>query len=193
LRPRRLDFLSLSFEFSDVEHEVDEGDPVRLCLVFRNSYNKSWPLEATLAAVRMVCENGMIAGTHFSRVRLKHVESNLGGRSLSEVVGQAMQVLESADTDLRKFVGGLRRLKALPATHNAMREVRNRVLTPDAFGSQKWGEVLDRFYREEEPSLYGLLNAATYATWHGRISAADVRQNEAAVSGLLAYAEGHRN
>jgi hypothetical protein len=25
------------------------------------------------------------------------------------------------------------------------------------------------------------------------VSAADVRQNEAAVSGLLAYAEGHRN
>ena len=180
-------------EFHDVVHDVAPGDPVRLCLVMRNSYNRAWPLEATLAAVRAICENGMIAGTHFSRVRFKHVESNLAGQTLSDVVGEAMRVLETADEDLRGFVAGLKALKEIPADHETMRAVRQRVLTPQVFGPQKWGEVTDRFYREEEPSLFGVLNASTYSTWHGRISASDVAQNEAAVSGLLAYAHESRN
>lgn len=180
-------------EFEGVEAEVEAGDPVRLCLVLKNSYNKAWPLEVTLAAVRAVCENGMIAGTHFARVRFKHVESNLGGRTLSEVVGEAVRVLESAEVDLRAFVDGLKQLKRMPATHEAMRDVRERVLTPRVFGSQKWGDVMDRFYRAEESTLFGVMNAATYATWHGRVTAADVEQNEAAVTGLLAYAAEHRN
>jgi hypothetical protein len=74
-----------------------------------------------------------------------------------------------------------------------MRAVRQEVLTPEVLGPQKWGEVTDRFYREEEPSMFGLLNASTYSTWHGRISASDVAQNEAAVSGLLAFAHESRN
>ena len=180
-------------EFKDLAHEVEPGDAVRLCLVVRNSYNRAWPLEVTLAAVRAICENGMIAGTHFSRVRFKHVTGNLGGQSLSDVVGEAMRVLETADADLRSFVLGLQTLKALPATHETMGEVRRRVLPTSVIGPQKWGEITDRFYREEEASMFGLLNASTYSTWHGKISASDIAQNEAAVSGLLAYANERQN
>ena len=180
-------------EFSDLSREVEPGDEVRLALVMRNSYNKAWPLEATLAAVRFVCSNGMIAGDLFSRVRFKHLRSKLGSQSLSEVVGDAMRVLDTAGDDLTRFVDGLKALKSIPATHETMKEVRSRVLTPKVFGPQKWGEVTDRFYREEESTMYGLLNASTYATWHGRISASDISQNEAAVSSLLAYAERSRN
>ena len=51
---------------------------------------------------------------------------------------------------------------------------------PAAFLSSTYGEIVRRFYAHEEATGFGLLNAATYVTWHQgeKTTVQDYRRNE---------------
>lgn len=56
-------------------------DPIKLAgkdvneitITVRNSYDRSWPLDASLGAFRLICSNGMRIGETFGSMSLKHV------------------------------------------------------------------------------------------------------------------------
>jgi hypothetical protein len=37
---------------------------------------------------------------------------------------------------------------------------------PQSFPASTYGQIARRFYEREESTFFGLLNAATYVTWH---------------------------
>lgn len=52
---------------------VKKGDLTDITLSVRNSYDRSSPFIATLGGLRLVCTNGMKAGTGFGSIKAKHV------------------------------------------------------------------------------------------------------------------------
>lgn len=51
----------------------------------RNSYDRSWPLDASLGAFRLICSNGMRIGETFGSMTLKHVGTESGSEVLAHL------------------------------------------------------------------------------------------------------------
>lgn len=177
-------------DFVDTRAEVSDGDPVGLSLVTRSSYDRSWAYDAALMGKRFACDNGVLTGEFFSRVTFRHTETG-DGEPWQAVVRQGLGLLEHAEGDLRAFASALRRLHQTSMTDEHWRAVWRRLpqITDTAAG-----RILRRYATEEEPTLYGLLNAGTHTFWHDpKMSASDFGYNATFVDGLLEYARTHIN
>lgn len=108
-------------DFHDVTEEVTEGDPIGLSLVTRTSYNKSWAFECALMGRRFVCDNGMLSGEFFARVRFKHTEKS---ERWEDLVEDGLSVIQGAGDGLARFVAGCRRLRRLAVDDSLLRAVR---------------------------------------------------------------------
>lgn len=62
------------YAFEGHEIAIQPGDLIRPTLYLRNSYDLSWPLEVYLGALRLVCENGLVAGIGLFQFRKRHVQ-----------------------------------------------------------------------------------------------------------------------
>lgn len=60
-------------------------DVNELTITVRNSYDRSWPLDASLGAFRLICSNGMRIGEEFGSMSLKHVGSEESGSVLDHL------------------------------------------------------------------------------------------------------------
>jgi len=179
------------FDLKDLRCELDGRGDIGCSLLIRNSYNGSWPLQASLMAIDYFCENGMITGKHFGGVRFKHLGE---GTSWKDVVSQGLDVLESADVDLRTLVDGLDVLRNTPlrSTNGLKQLVQNTAVAK--LGPTGYGKVLKRFMSKEEQTGFGLLSACTHTYWHGSsFSASDFKVNKDLVDSLLTYASNHKN
>lgn len=56
--------------------KIANKDVSELTISVRNSYDRSWPLDAALGAFRLICSNGARIGEDFGSVSLKHVGSD---------------------------------------------------------------------------------------------------------------------
>lgn len=71
---------------------VGRDDINELTIVVRNSYDRSWPLDATLGAFRLICSNGMRIGEEFGSLSLKHI----GTESTASVLSHLDSVISRA-------------------------------------------------------------------------------------------------
>ena len=165
--------------------EVSVGDVLGLGLLFENSYDGSKRLGASLYVNRLVCANGMLAPTRLARIRFKH---SRGSASWRREVSSALAVLGAAPERLAQFAALCGRLARHRLGTPELAAIRRDALS--ALPVTLWGRVVDRYLAEEEPTGWGLLNAATAVLWHAeRPTVADFGHNETATSGLLHYAE----
>lgn len=81
---------------------VKKGDITDITLSVRNSYDRSSPFIATLGGLRLVCTNGMKAGTAFGSIKAKHVGS-----------GDTEARDEEIFSELDRMVKGVPKLKEL--------------------------------------------------------------------------------
>lgn len=174
-------------DFPDTSEVVEEGDEVGLSLVTRSSYDKSWRYECALMGKRFVCDNGALSGEFFARVSFKHLQAQEAEQEgWKEIVREGLAVIDQAPDNLHRFVQGLRLLKRAEMSDQKLRDVWR--LFP-GIGDSIMGKVMSRYVQHEEPTLYGLMNAATNVFWHNRkMTSADFAHNDAFTTGLLNYA-----
>ena len=166
--------------------EVVVGDVLGIGLLFENSYDGSRKLGASLYVHRLACANGMLAPTRLARVRFKH---SRGSASWRGDVAQALAMLGAAPERLRQFARLCARLARHELGTPELAAIRGGVLR--ALPVTLWGRVVDRYLSDEDPTGWGLLNAATAEVWHAdRPTVSDFGHNETATAGLLHYAEG---
>lgn len=180
-------------DFTETTEEVAGGDAVGLSLITRTSYDRSWKYESALMGKRFACDNGVLSGEFFARVSFKHMQGSGDddGDQWQDIVRQGLAVTRNSGDNLKRFVEGLRLLKGQQMTDEHLRQVWK--LYPK-LGHSVMGKIMDRYVDEEEPTLYGLLNAATNIFWHNRkMTSADFTNNDAFVTGLLTYAFEHLN
>lgn len=176
----------IDFEGSE---SVGDGDDVGLGLVTQSSYDKTWRYSCQLMGRRFVCDNGLISGEFFGRVAFKHLaaEGDPKEHAWQDVVRQGLSVIDRAPEDLHHFAESLRRLRACEMTDARLREAWN--LFP-AIGDGIKGQVMSRYVGHEEPTMFGLLQAATNVTWHReKQTASDYANNDAMTTALLRYAK----
>ena len=102
-----------------------------------------------------------------------------------------MSVIDHAPDDLSRYVAALRQLKAARMTDSRLREVWRAMPT---VGDSVKGQILSRYVDAEEPTLYGLFQAATWLFTHReKLTAADFANNDAATTALLRYAAERLN
>ena len=176
---------------------VEPGDEIGLSLITRSSYDKSWRYECALMGKRFVCDNGAISGEFFARVSFKHLATGSVGvegvkdEAWKAIVRQGMSVIDHAPDDLSRYVHALRQLKAARMTDGRLRDVWRAMPT---VGDAIKGQILSRYVESEEPTLYGLFQAATWLFTHReKLTAADFANNDAATTALLRYAAERLN
>lgn len=164
--------------------EVKPGDAVALGVMARNSYDGSERLAVTAYVHRLVCRNGMLSSSVFSRVALKHERRNADWEG--EVV-RVLSALRHAELGVQRFADAARSLSDARVTAGRLRDLRSGPL--QKIPVTLWGKTIDRLLLNEEHSLWGLMNAITELTWHGeRVTASDLAHNEAAVNALVEHA-----
>ncbi len=164
-----------------------------LSLITRSSYDKSWRYECALMGKRFVCDNGAISGEFFARVSFKHLAGagDPKDEGWQQVVRQGMALIDQAPEDLHRYVVALRRLKAARMTDNRLREVWRAL---PGVGDAVKGQILSRYVDAEEPTLYGLFQAATWLFSHReKMTAADFANNDLATTALLRFAAERLN
>lgn len=87
--------------------KLGSKDVNEITLTVRNSYDRSWTLDAALGAFRLVCSNGARIGESFGSVSLKHVgEQSATLEHLDTVISRAPMLkdvwTEWADTQVEK-------------------------------------------------------------------------------------------
>ena len=165
--------------------EVTVGDVLGIGLLFENSYDGSRRLGASLYVHRLACANGMLAPTRLARIRFKHSRGSASWRS---EVASTLAVLGAAPERLSQFASLCGRLARHRLGTPELAAIREQALA--GLPVSLWGRVVDRYLAAEEPTGWGLLNAATAVCWHAeRPTVADFTHNETATSGLLHYAE----
>ncbi len=167
-------------EFVNGDGLDPNGDYVRLGLRAVNTYDGSARARVEAYVERLVCLNGALLKDQLFSFTFAHKVSDNGGREDWEAeldrAGYELRNLHTrfdAFTDrlraMRERQVGMHELRAF-AAHPAVRKL------PDAFT----GQFLSRFLADEEPTLFGLYNAATWCTWHAgeKLTQADVARNE---------------
>lgn len=173
-------------DFTDTREEISDGDDVGLSLITRTSYDKSWKFEAALMGKRFLCDNGMLSGEFFARVSFKHTGNE---HRWKELVKQGLSVISEADVNMQRFVKGLRLLKKTRMSDEILRKV---WFHQFSLGDSITGKIMNRYLSNEEPTLYGLLNAGTYVFWHHqKMTGADFKNNDSFTTKLLEYAFEH--
>ena len=174
----------------DVSAAGDGSDPVGLSLVLRNSYDTSWRFEAALMGKRFLCDNGLLSGEFFAHVSFKHTTGS-ASEDWRSVVREGMKLIHRAPHDLARFAGALRLLRQAQTSDKRLREVW--ALFPQ-MGDSIVGKVTRRYAEHEEPTLFGLMQAATHCFWHNpKQTAADWAHNDAFVTRLVEYANARLN
>ncbi|MCG8607714.1 DUF932 domain-containing protein [bacterium] len=178
-------------DFEETREEIAEGDAVGLSLITRTSYDRSWKFEAALMGKRFLCDNGVLSGEFFARVSFKHTGGNDDGEKWKDIVRQGLSVISHSGDNLTRFADGLRILKRHPMSDEHLRGVWQRL---PKLGDTLMGKVMRRYMKDEEPTLYGLLNAGTNVFWHNqKMTSADFSNNDTFVSAMLGYAFEHLN
>jgi len=173
----------------DFTAEVAPGDNVRAAIRAHQSYDGSQKAGAEVFVERLVCSNGMLTKDLLFSFEFKHKISENGGRE------DWMKELERASYEIRtlplnfeKFAGQLRNLREQNVGHYEMQAFA--IALPPTFPVSTYGEILQRFYKHEEPTVFGLLNASTYVTWHQdrqKVTIQDYKRNEELVKMLTAW------
>mgnify|MGYP001580888409 CR=1 FL=1 len=172
------------FDLKDVRSHLSGRGDIGASLIIRNSYNGSWPLQASLMAIDFFCANGMISGQHFAGVKFKHVGED---KDWEATVRQGLGVLENASMRLDSFTDGLRNASNLRLTEHGLRDIVRKTALIKS-GPTAVGKILSSYMKSEPPTAFGLLSACTANYWHGsKFSANDFKNNQVLTESILDY------
>jgi hypothetical protein len=172
----------------DFQREVVPGDPVRAAIRAQQSYDGMQRAATEVFVERLVCGNGMLTSDRLFSFAFEHRLSDNGGAAAwKQELERAGYEIRHLSVNFGRFVDELIRLHELPVGHEEMRRFTEAL--PAAFPSSTYGEIVRRFYAHEEATGFGLLNAATYVTWHQgeKTTVQDYRRNEQLVELLVGF------
>lgn len=81
--------------------QVKKGDLTAMSITIRNSYDRSMPFLATLSGLRLICTNGMTAGTAFGSIRARHV-GNADAEARDEELHTNLDTMVKSIPELRE-------------------------------------------------------------------------------------------
>ena len=179
----------------DVEQGIKDGikpgvdDTFTFGMLFRNSYDGSVAASASLFLMRKVCMNGMVSTQYFAHHKFRHTLEN---KDWEEDMEAALSIVRYAPETLSRFITAMETLRRQKMTDELFRSIRRGIIP--RLPVTKWGEVIDHSPEMPDPTLYGLMNAATNVLWHkDGATMAHVSQNDYVVTNLLDWAASHVN
>ena len=191
-RPYREYFDGTRYQYmlasEDFHEEVAPGDAVRAAIRAQQAYDGTQRATTDVFVERLVCSNGMLVKDRLFRFEFEHkIDTGGGAEHWKRELERASYEIRHLAVNFERFVGTLRQLREQPVGHGEMRRFTEAL--PAAFPSSTYGEIVRRFYEEEEPTAFGLLNAATYVTWHQgpKATVQDYRRNEQLVELLTDF------
>ncbi|MEM1095198.1 MAG: DUF932 domain-containing protein [Bacteroidota bacterium] len=166
---------------SDLTAEVAEGDTIRLGLLAKQSYDGTQRAAVEMFAERLVCANRMRVKDQLFSFAFEHRNAEAAENWRGELRRASYQ-LRHLGVRFEQFVQRLRMLRAVSVGHDEMHRFTEAL--PKSFPATTYGEILRRFYSVEEPTVFGLLNACTWVTWHrgAKATMEDYRRNEQLVA-----------
>ena len=147
----------------DFRQDVVEGDSVRAAIRAQQAYDGTQRATVDVFVERLACRNGMLVKDRLFRFEFEHkIEANGKAENWKRELERASYELRHLAVNFERFVRVLRRLREEPIDHEDMRCFSDAL--PSAFPASTYGEIVRHFYEVEEPTAFGLLNAATYVT-----------------------------
>ena len=172
--------------------DVAVGDAVQVGLVGSNTYTGRHRPRVEMFINRLICSNGMIVKDMLFSFTY---EASIIQGERDSVWQQELQrhsyAIRNASVNFDKFVQVFSRARSMPVGENEFVEFLNQFDIPDSL----LGKITRRFYLNEEKTLFGLINACTYCTWHrgDAITVSDFDRNQELTTGLLEYAKKNVN
>ncbi len=182
----RYQYMLASENFTE---EVRPGDNVRVAIRAQQAYDGSQRPVTDMFVERLVCANGMLTKDLLFRFEFEQkIRDGEAAEGWRKELERASYGLRNLPVNFERFTATLRALRSVPIGRPEM--VRFTKALPRSFPSSTYGDIVRRFYEEEEPSAFGLLNAATYVTWHQGETATiqDYKRNEQLVELLVSFA-----
>ena len=182
-RPYREYFDGTRYQYmlasENFRQEVAPGDSVRAAVRAQQAYDGTQRATTDVFVERLVCSNGMLVKDRLFRFEFEHkIDSDGEAENWKRELERAGYELRHLAVNFERFVGTLRQLREQPVGHEEMSRFTEAL--PQAFSASTYGEIVRRFYEEEEPTAFGLLNASTYVTWHqgAKATVQDYKRNE---------------
>ena len=174
----------MSYITETLTRDISPGDAVGLGMMVENSYDQSRAAGFSLFAYRLVCTNGMIAPTYFSRRRFRHSPKS---NKWQDEIRAAASLIADAPDSMDKFADTLRGLSVSRLETNDVALIRNQYL--DRLGHAHWGKIMDKYLEGDQYTAFGMLNACTNEFWHKKhTTASDFYHNKYCVESMMTYA-----
>lgn len=188
-RPYREYFDGTRYQYmlasEDFSADIVPGDTVRAAIRAQQAYDGSQRAVTDVFVERLVCSNGMLVKDLLFSFDFEHSKSDNGAaEDWRKELERASYEIRTLPVNFENFVGTLRALREQNVGHYELQAFTEAL--PATFPASTYGDILRRFYAEEEPTSFGLLNACTYVTWHqgDKTTVQDFKRNELLV-GLL--------
>ena len=158
------------------DHYNLAGDIVKPQFYHFNSYNGECANITTAGFLRMVCENGMMAGTSWFNQRIRHVKGQTAERKLKELEYQIAATIEYLHNGLPKKV---ERLADTKLSHIQMNRIVSELNIASCHKDKLEGQIFGWEKRREADSdnnlwtLWNLVNESLSGrarTEHGKIN-----------------------
>jgi uncharacterized protein DUF932 len=149
-------YARMMWVFGDLEMEVRKGDPIRLALIARNSYNYEAKFDLSVGAFRLVCENGLmvpVGGAAYGMKR-KHV----GAFSVEAAIGE-VQTYMSQTPDM---IAAWKRWVKVDCSS----EMLEAVLKNQTLIGKKASEQVLEYYGTQKQTVWDAYNALTWYATH---------------------------
>jgi len=169
---------------SGLEKSVSEvGDLIGMVLEVTNSYNGSSRAGIKIYFQRLACLNGMTSRAYGFGHTFTHTAQNL---NWEEQIIQATNLLRNqSEHRLGKFVDACGKLQK-PIDNTEIKLIRENHISQ--LPGTQFGQMMDKFYKDNDFSAWGLLNAGTNVLWHAnKLTNANFENNTIVVDGLLKY------
>ena len=178
-------FSFVSCAMKDNIGEVSQGDAIKRRMIFINSFNNAYSYKVVIIDFRLFCFNQMgRINKSKNKLTMKHSKNITNwSKHLPEYIAQNRDDLQESIQEFRAMkqveLKGTETLREIflhsladklkgQITDKRTKEKRNKTIQDI---DKEWSEVKNNFYRDNDFSLYGALNAITYQQTHseGRI------------------------
>lgn len=152
-----------------------------------NSYNGTLRASFMRYARILECENGWISKNLTNSISFSHRQNNINWDSQVIEFAKAM-VGEGSQKFMNSMEANINKL-AIDLDADMLALWRNKYLPTKELGSGVYGQMMDKYFADNNQTLFGLAQAGTYITTHrDKIKKADFDNNGKIVDSCIAFA-----
>tara|TARA_R110000764_G_scaffold234833_1_gene328970 strand:- start:246 stop:1292 length:1047 start_codon:yes stop_codon:yes gene_type:complete len=152
-----------------------------------NSYNGTLRASFMRYARILECENGWISKNLTDSISFSHRQNNIDWDNQVIAFAQAM-VGKGSDTFMNTMEANINKL-AIDINADMLALYRNKYLDDKALGDGVYGQMMTKYFADNNQTLFGLAQAGTYITTHrNKIKSADFVNNGKIVDSCIAFA-----